>query len=157
MTRGPIPKRSEERTRRNKENEAGIELKKGHAHSYKRWPQPDKDWHPRVKEWFTALGNSGMEAFYEESDIAMARILADGLQEWYGSTRRSALMFDTVLKHMAPLGVTEGERRRMRIELEVPEVPEQTTGAIAAEKLREQMNGPATVTHLFPRQETEAS
>ena len=150
---GPMPKRSEERTRRNKTNESGLELKKGHAHSYKRWPKPDKDWHPRVQEWFTALGNSGMEAFYEESDIATAKVIADGLDQWY--KKPSALMFDFVLKHMAPLGVTEGERRRMRIELETPEIPEESVGSQASRRWEERLAQPATVTQLHPPTEDD--
>jgi hypothetical protein len=151
---GPMPKRSEERTRRNKQNEAGLELKKGNAHGYKRWPKPDPDWHPRVKEWFTSLGNSGMEAFYEESDITTAKIIADGLDQWY--KKPSALMFDMVLKHMAPLGVTEGERRRMRIELEVPQIEEESVGAQAQKRWEERLRRPATVTQLHPEPEEEA-
>lgn len=153
-----LPKRSDERTRRNKTNDAGLELKKGIAFGYKKWPEADKDWHPRVKEWFASLGRSGMANFYEESDIMTAKVIADGLNEWYNSTRRSSMQFDAVLKHMASLGVTEGERRKMRIELDLPEIPEESEGGKALRKMREELvNQPANVTPLFGNKESAAS
>lgn len=152
---GALPKRSEERVRRNKTNAAGIELKKGHARSYATWPNPDPQWEPRVKSWFKSLGESGMEAFYEKSDIQYAMIIADALDDWYKAPqgKRPAMKFDFALKHMAPLGVTEGERRRMRIELETPEIEEDSVGARAQKRLREHLEKPASVTHIYPQEE----
>lgn len=152
---GPLPKRSDERTRRNATNDTGIALKKGHQYSYKKWPEPDKNWEPRVKDWFAALGRSGMNKFYEQSDIAYAQIIADALDDWYKAPagKRPAMKFDFAMKHMAPLGVTEGERRRMRIELEMPEIEEESVGSQAAKRLKESMSAPASITRIHPDKE----
>lgn len=154
---GPLPKRSDERTRRESASEDKPSLKKGLAHSYKNWPSPNKEWNQPVKDLFMSLAKSGMEAFYEESDIAWARVICDGLQEWYDSPagRRSALKLDVPLKHAAALGITEGERRRMRIELETPSIPEESVGSKARKMFEQQLNQAATVTRIHPEKEEE--
>lgn len=154
---GPLPKRSDERTRRESASDDKPPMKKGMAHSYKHWPAPNKDWAKPVQQLFSSLGASGMNAFYEESDLAWARLLCDGLQEWYDSPsgRRSAMKLDVPLKHMASLGITEGERRKMRIELETPEIPEESVGSKARKMLEQKMNQPATVTRIHPEKEEE--
>ena len=154
---GPLPKRSDERTRRESASEDRPSLKKGLAHSYKNWPSPNKEWEQPVKELFTSLAKSGMEAFYEESDIAWARVICDGLDEWYKTPpgRRSAMKLDVPLKHAAALGITEGERRRMRIELETPSIPEESVGSRARKMFEQQLNQAATVTRIHPEKEEE--
>lgn len=153
---GPLPKRSEERTRRDS-NEDKAPLKKGVAHSYKNWPSPNKEWEQPVKELFMSLAKSGMEAFYEQSDIAWARVVCDGLDEWYKTPvgRRSAMKLDIPLKHAAALGITEGERRRMRIELETPTIAEESVGSKARKMFEKQLSQPATVTRIHPDKEEE--
>jgi hypothetical protein len=142
---GPMPKRSDERTRKNKD-ESGLELKKGVARGYKRWPKADPEWHPRAKEVFASLGTSGMEAFYEESDIAYAKLLCDALTDWYAG--KSAMKLQAILGGLANLGMTEGERRKMRIELELPEIPEESAGARAQRMWQEKLSAPATITPI---------
>jgi hypothetical protein len=115
---GPLPKRSEERTRRNRpENEGSVPLSKGERVPYK-IPPVDSAWHPRAKQWYRSLSRSGMREYYELSDYETARILCDALTEYY--KRPTAMMLIAVLQNMTSLGTTEGERRRMRIELEDP-------------------------------------
>jgi len=134
---GPMPKRSEERTRRNKpENEGGVSLAKGERVPY-RVPPVDSDWHPRAKQWYRSLSRSGMREFYELSDYEMARLLCDALTEYY--KRPTAMMLATILQGMTSLGVTEGERRRMRIELEDPKEAETSASLIAIDTYREQL------------------
>lgn len=154
---GPMPKRSSERTRRESPSEERMPIKRGMAHSYKKWPPPNKEWSSQVKQLWTSLGESGMEGFLEVSDIAYFRVVCDGLQEWYDSPagRRSAMKLDIPLKHMASLGITEGERRKMRIELETPEIPEESVGSKARKMLEQKMNQPATVTRIHPEKEEE--
>jgi len=132
-----MPKRSEERTRRNKpENEGGVSLAKGERVPY-RVPPVDSDWHPRAKQWYRSLSRSGMREFYELSDYEMARLLCDALTEYY--KRPTAMMLATILQGMTSLGVTEGERRRMRIELEDPKEAETSASLIAIDTYREQL------------------
>jgi hypothetical protein len=137
MSRGPLPKRSEERSRRNKpENEGGIALSKGERVPY-RVPPVDKDWHPRAKQWYRSLARSGMRDYYELSDYEMARLLCDALTEYY--KRPTAMMLATILQGMTSLGVTEGERRRMRIELEDPKESETPASLVAIDTYRQQL------------------
>ena len=134
---GPLPKRSEERTRRNKaENEGGIPLSKGERVAFK-VPPVDKDWHPRAKQWYRSLSRSGMRDYYELSDYEMARLLCDALTEYY--KRPTAMMLATILQGMTSLGVTEGERRRMRIELEDPKENETPASVTAIRDYRAQL------------------
>lgn len=137
MTRGPLPKRSEERSRRNKpENEGGVSLAKGDRVPY-RVPPVDSAWHPRAKQWYRSLSRSGMREFYELSDYEMARLLCDALTEYY--KRPTAMMLATILQGMTSLGTTEGERRRMRIELEDPKEAESSASLIAIDTYRAQL------------------
>lgn len=154
---GPVPKRSDERTRRESANEERMPIKRGMAHSYKNWPAPDKEWSSQVKQLWASLGESGMEGFLELSDIAYFRVICDGLQEWYDSPpgRRSAMKLDVPLKHAAALGITEGERRRMRIELETPSIPEESVGSKARKMFEQRLNEAATVTRIHPEKEEE--
>ena len=134
---GPVPKRSEERSRRNKsENEGGVPLSKGDKVPFK-VPPVDSSWHPRAKQWYRSLSRSGMRDYYELSDYEMARLLADALTEYY--KRPTAMMLATILQGMTSLGVTEGERRRMRIELEDPKEAETSASVTAIDTYRQQL------------------
>ena len=134
---GPLPKRSEERTRRNKpENEGGVALSKGERVAFK-VPPPDRNWAPRAKDWYKSLSRSGMRDYYELSDYEMARVLCDALTTYYD--RPSAMMLATILQGMTSLGVTEGERRRMRIELEDPKELSTPASVTAIDTYRAQL------------------
>jgi hypothetical protein len=78
-----------------------------------------------------------MREYYELSDYEMARLLCDALTEYY--KRPTAMMLATILQGMTSLGVTEGERRRMRIELEQPKEAETSASIVALETYREQL------------------
>lgn len=135
-----MPKRSEERTRRNKpENEGGVSLSKGEKVPF-RVPRADPNWHPRAKDWYKSLSRSGMREFYELSDYEHARIICDAMTEYY--KRPTAMMLATILQGMTALGTTEGERRRMRIELEAPKLPETPASVTALATYREQLGVP---------------
>lgn len=157
-TRGPIPKHSSERTRRNLKSEDGLELKKGTAFGVTAIPPAREEWPDAVREWYASLAVSGMSNFMEYSDWAQALVIGDALAEFYSREpgRRSWQMVDTVLKHMASLGTTEGERRRMRIELEPPQAPEQSASEKAKDRWRNELSKPATnVVQLGTTEETE--
>lgn len=119
MSPGPIPKRSEERTRRNKENEAGIEVKKGEA-TTTTWPHAGVDWEKPIKDFYYGLKKSGMSNFYQQAEIQWAWIACDELNG-YRQNGGGAMKLQAVLSMFSQgLGVTEGDRRRMQIELEFP-------------------------------------
>lgn len=134
---GPIPKRSDTRVRRNEPGSEGVTgvvgVTKGEARGGKPYPVPTA-WHPVAKKWYRSLAQSGMAEYYEQSDWAQAYVIANELSvylvsgEWTDPTtgetryRRNGMILSALLNSMAALGTTEGERRRMRIELEKPTV-----------------------------------
>jgi hypothetical protein len=119
-THGPIPKRSEERRRRNKDD--GPELIQAPAGTPGDLPDlPDSDplWHPIAADWYLSLRESGQSAFYEPSDWAMARYAAHVMSQVLLSDRGPNGQLVAALNSvMSSLLTTEGDRRRARLELE---------------------------------------
>lgn len=119
-TRGPIPKRSEERRRRNADDGPPlVQGKAGAPAELPPLPEPDPTWHPIATEWYLSLRDSGQAAFYEPSDWAMARYAAELMSRGLQSDRPPNGQYVAALNSvMASLLTTEGDRRRARIELE---------------------------------------
>ncbi|MEU2674209.1 hypothetical protein ABZ622_36170 [Streptomyces sp. NPDC007164] len=119
-TRGPIPKRSEERRRANKVD--GPDLAKalsGAPADLPDLPEPDGNWHEIATDWYLSLRESGQAAFYQPSDWAMARYAAELMSRGLKSDRPPNGQYVAALNSvMASLLTTEGDRRRARIELE---------------------------------------
>lgn len=137
---GPVPKRSDRRTRRNKENAAGLSVKRGVAVGVVEWYPPDEGWVEPVRRMYESFRQSGMAAFFEQSDLSLIWVACEGLQAWYDGGKKSAAQFDFVTGLLRQLGANEGERRRMQIELEnqLEEVTEEDSAvaSIAAYKSR---------------------
>jgi hypothetical protein len=116
-TRGPVPKRSTERRRRNKESKP--ETVKIQGLGPIEVPAPDEDWHPIAREWFLSLAQSGQSLFYEPSDWQYARYVAQVMSVNLKQGRKfSAMLFSAVQSGMADLLTTEADRRRVRMEIE---------------------------------------
>lgn len=114
MRPGPIPKRSDERRRRN----AGPTVTQVEVEGPHEVPVPRlrAGLHPLAVAWFQSLGESAQSRFYEPSDWMTAVLAAEVLDEWM-RVRTSSLL--ATLNEMAgTLMTTEGARRRLRIELE---------------------------------------
>lgn len=79
-----------------------------------------KKWHPRATAWYDSLSTSGQSDYFQDSDWAQAKIIADLLTHAYSMNfMRMAQMMDTISSMMAKLGTTEADRRQLlRIELE---------------------------------------
>lgn len=125
---GPVPKRSDQRRRRNKPTVEVTKAASGRAPTGES-PAPDPEWHPIASEWFTSLADSGQSQFYEPSDWATARYIAEAMSQSLESSRMSGQLFSAILSGATELLTTEGARRRMRIELEkqqAGEDPERT-------------------------------
>ena len=112
---GPVPKRSDQRRRRNKE---GGEVTRAPSRSSVVAPAPDEGWHPIARGWFTSLSESGQSQFYEASDWATARYVAEAMSRNLHGGRFSAQLFAAVMSGATELLTTEGARRRMRLELQ---------------------------------------
>lgn len=109
---GPIAKRAEERRRRNKVDTDTVEMI-GKVDV----PPANEEWHPIAVDWYESLAKSGQAKYYEPSDWAAAQLLANQMSGMLLSGKPSAVMFAAVWSAMGDLLTTEGERRRVRLEV----------------------------------------
>lgn len=121
-TRGPIPNRSNNLSRkRDAQRGDAIPIRNGRQHREPTTPAPEPEdhWDDMIKDLWVAAGNSGMAEFYETTDWAALRLYLEDLdiarknQNYRGST----IKYQTILGQFPSFGFTEGDRRRMRIEL----------------------------------------
>lgn len=138
-TRGPIPKRTENRRRRNVPEGPGQAT--APAAAAVEVPEPDPGWHPIAARWYTALGQSGQRIFYEPSDWAEAYLVAEAMHRMLAAEKISAMMLQTVNTASARLLTTEGDRRRVRIELERGEATVDDTSVTAIADYRRALGG----------------
>jgi hypothetical protein len=116
-TRGPVPKRSTERRRRNKDS--SVEKVAITGLGPVPVPDPDPKWHPIAVDWYRSLAESGQSKFYEPSDWQYARILAEMLTRLMKQGQKvSSMLLSAVQSGMADLLTTEADRRRVRMEIE---------------------------------------
>jgi len=130
-TRGPAPKRDAERAGHRSADYAADHVELDEAVEV---PPAKTSWHDTAIAWYQSLAKSGQSHFYEPSDWAKAWLLADALSEYctdvavgeaFDDNGRpitgrfaNAATLKVILSEMASLGVTESDRRRMRIEVE---------------------------------------
>ena len=115
-TRGPVPKRSEQRHRRNKPERPVREAKSGMTDSYRR-PPVNRDWSKLAKRIWTDLAKSGQAQFYEPSDWVAAFLLCDTVTAFQESGMKNGQMLTSINALMTELLMTEGARRRAGLEL----------------------------------------
>src|SRR6266516_1785318 len=129
---GPIPKRSTQRRRRNFVNIT-------HALSGDEIAIPDApaEWHPIARQWYESLQKSGQRIFYENSDWAQAFYIAEAMSRSLDAPRLSGNLFAAVIAATHELLVTEGARRRMRVELERAAADHETPVAVAMAEYRQ--------------------
>lgn len=118
-SRGPVPKRSSERAGHRTRAERPDVVR---AAEPVKAPPARRGWHPQAKAWYRSLARSGQSRYFEPSDWELARLIADLLTKQLTSERPSAEMVKACLAAMSALGTTEADRRRMRIEVERPEL-----------------------------------
>ncbi|OLT13068.1 hypothetical protein BJF79_03695 [Actinomadura sp. CNU-125] len=141
--RGPIGKRSDQRhghrTKAEQENVTKVEVDAGTVPAM----EPDEHWHEIAREWFRSLGESGQAVFYEPSDWQTARFVAEAMSRNLEAGRFSAQLFAAVLSGMSSLLTTEGDRRRLRIELErAPKAdPDEQAGVTAIDEWQRRLSG----------------
>lgn len=131
---GPIPKRSEERRRRNKDDGPDlVQAPSGPPAEVPDLPEPDERWHPIARDWYLSLRESGQAQFYEPSDWAVARYAAELMSRGLSSDRPPNGQYVSALDSvMARLLTTEGDRRRARIELERKPAARQAPASVTA-------------------------
>lgn len=111
---GPVPKRSDQRRRRNKVDidSAPVAVASGGV----RGPECPDEVAGLAKRWYESLRTSGQSEFYADSDWTSALIIARAIEKF--EERPTAHMLSAILSGFGSLAATEGDRRRLRIELE---------------------------------------
>ena len=108
---GPVPKRSEQRRRRN------LDSIPDRARAGAKVPPPPlrEGLSPLAQSWYAALADSGQSQFYEASDWATAQLVAEAIHTY--AEAPTAALLTTILTGSGLLLATEGDRRRLRLEL----------------------------------------
>ncbi len=127
MTRGPTPKRSDERRRRNK---ARIDRTPNHTAAPLGPPCPD--WVTGLaRQWYESLRTSGQAVYYADSDWQVALLVCRAIETF--EAKPSGSMLRQIMSAMRSLAATEGDRRSLRIELRhLGVVDEDEIAAVAA-------------------------
>lgn len=113
---GPVPKHSDERLRRNSD---AVPTEKLEVYGDVVMPALNLPFepHPMVVDWYESLRLSAQSKFYEPSDWEFARLTAFIMHNILNSSRPSPEMFKALNSAMGNILVTEGDRRRLRIEI----------------------------------------
>lgn len=140
---GPVPNRSDQRRRRNAPE---VPIDTAPAAEDVEAPEPDMSWHPIALRWYQSLADSGQSHWYEPSDWALAYLIAESMSRDLkpqvvgvsidGKAVKATIplrgtSMSSYLKAMTALLVTEGDRRRLRIELSKPQVDDDEAAAVA--------------------------
>jgi hypothetical protein len=116
MSDGPIPKRSDQRVRR---NATDIPIDKVEIIGPVDVPDLDiSDPHPLVIDLYESLKDSAQAKFYEPSDWQFARLSMHFVNKLVNRPNPSAQMLASVNQMLTALLMTEGDRRRVRMEVE---------------------------------------
>jgi len=117
-SRGPVPNRSTDLSRdRNADRAERVPITKGMSRPAT-IPDPDPAWHPIARMLWDAACESGQADFYESSDYAWLYNICEDLDRYKRSEKRSSMMFAALNQAFEALLITEGARRRVRIELQ---------------------------------------
>jgi hypothetical protein len=96
-------------------------------------PATPRDWHPLAREMFNSLKVSGQSAFYAQSDWAFAKVICARMSQLLADGSTSGSAWAPVDAGLARLMATEGDRRKMRLEL--------IRAEIAAEQVQRKSTG----------------
>lgn len=113
-SRGPVPKRSEDRKRRNKTPGGSV---KACGAARVNVPRGNSDWAAVAKRLYKGLRDSGQSRFFEPSDWAFAYFMMDEITRYTECGRQNGQVLSSLLSGLSSLLVTEGERRRVGMEL----------------------------------------
>jgi hypothetical protein len=112
---GPVPKRSEDRIRYD-----GNVIDKVHAFGVVKKPDLGlgEFVHPIIVDFWDSVGESAQSRYYEASDWQYLRTCLHFLNQLLNSNKPSAQMLTVVNQMLTDLLVSEGSRRRVRMEIE---------------------------------------
>lgn len=113
---GPVPKRSEDRIRR---NEVDVPVEKIEATGDVEIPELNLPFgaSQMVVDFYESLKRSAYSKYYEPSDWEYARLTCFIMETIVKTPKPSAEMYKALQTAMSNMLVTEGDRRRLRIEI----------------------------------------
>lgn len=121
---GPVPNRESDLARPRERKGSGQQgVTKGVSRPTS-IPHADPEWHKIARMMWDSAKKSGGSDFYEQSDWALLYSLCDDLSKLKKSGRPSSQWAAVIYQQLGNLLVSEGERRRLRIELHDPETEE---------------------------------
>ena len=139
--RGPAPKRSDQVRRRNAGEDDIPVTAVPRLHDRVEAPPLGFVTHELAMEWYKSLAESAQAAYFEPSDWNMARITAMELGRMLNAGRPSGQLFAALWAATGDLLSTEGQRRRLRFEINRAPAEEDDTDDAAilslAERLRQ--------------------
>lgn len=154
MERGPIPERTSDLVGNHSAERANVTTARSGSDQPVSQPPPNPDWHPLAKSWYASFGASGQKVWYEPSDWMQLTLAAEQLsrelsekvlsvtmhgEKVYGTGPITASTLSAVNSIAVRLLATEGDRRRMRIELTRGHEPKVADEVEARRKRREEM------------------
>lgn len=114
--RGPIRKRDDQRVRRNKDD---VETDKVTAIGLVPVPPLGfDDPHPIIQDLYRSLTESAQKRYFEPSDWQYARFALHFADQLLKSPKVNGQILATVNQMLNSLLVSEGDRRRVRLEIE---------------------------------------
>jgi len=136
---GPVPKRSDQRRRRNKVeiDHAPVTVSPDEV----RGPDCPEELTGLARRWYDSLRRSGQSVFYTDSDWTAAMVIAKAIQRF--EERPTAHMLTAILSGFGSLAATEGDRRRLRIELERTSGfdEDETAAVVALDEYQRRLSG----------------
>jgi hypothetical protein len=112
MPRGQVPKHSSQRRRRNVDGRPETVEVTGPPVTA---PKLRPGIHPLAARWYESLTESDQSRFYQPSDWMTAQVIAEAIGDFAEQPRAS--MLSAILQGATVLLATEGDRRRLRLEL----------------------------------------
>ena len=138
---GPVPKRSDQRVRRNKPDVETDTIEMIGVVEVP--PLGLADPHPLVEDLYCSLADSGQAQYYEPSDWEFARVMCHFLDRQVKSSKPSGQLLAVLHSMMTDLLIAEGARRRVRLEIEREQAKAQIYDV--SDRFREMMVGPGSV------------
>lgn len=147
---GPVPNRSGNLSRERDAHRGGKEITKGVMRPVD-IPEAPSTWDPVAQMVWESMRASGISDFYQQTDWAYAYVVLSELSAYrtpgfnketgedYPTHRPSGNMFAAIMSAMTSLGLAEGDRRRMRIELENPPTDQAVVAVVAIDKYRNRL------------------
>lgn len=138
-SKGPIPERKAELLgHRSKEELAGDTVSRVRIATKVTVPRADSAWNKIAKRIYDSAKVSGQATWYEPSDWALLYFVCDEIS-YYLDSGRSAMKLTAINQMLTTLLLTEGDRRR--VNMEIDRGPVEDTAAQAARSFYENMLG----------------